>query len=39
VVERTLRALLGEPRRPVSGAEIAAVSDADAREFYELLIA
>ena len=40
VVERTLHAtLLAEPRRPVSGAEIAAVADADARENYELLIA
>ena len=40
MVERTLHAtLLREPRRPVSGAEIAAVADADARENYELLIA
>jgi hypothetical protein len=40
VVERTLHAaLLAEPRRPVTAADIAAVADADARENYELLIA
>jgi hypothetical protein len=40
VVERTLHtALLADPRRPVSDAEIAALADADARENYELLIA
>jgi hypothetical protein len=47
VVERTLRAaLLKEPRRPVSAAEIAAVADKDARDnwremlgFRDLLLA
>jgi hypothetical protein len=39
-VERTLHgALLAEPRRPVSAADIAAITDADARENWELLIA
>jgi hypothetical protein len=39
VVERTLHAaLLAEPRRPVSGDEIAAIADPDARENYQLLI-
>ncbi len=40
VVERTLHAaLLADPRRPVSRSEIAAITDPDARENYELLIA
>jgi hypothetical protein len=39
VVERTLHAaLLADPRRPVTDAEIAAIADADARENYELLV-
>lgn len=39
-VERTLHgALLGEPRRPVSAADIAAIADADARENWQMLIA
>lgn len=38
-VERTLHgALLGEPRMPVAGADIAAIADADARENWQLLI-
>jgi hypothetical protein len=40
VVERTLHAaLLAEPRRPVDASEIAAISDADARENWQLMIA
>ncbi len=40
VVERTLHAaLLADPRRPVSSSDIAAITDPDARENYELLIA
>jgi Family of unknown function (DUF6352) len=39
VVERTLHAaLLADPRRPVTDAEIAAIADVDARENYELLV-
>jgi hypothetical protein len=39
-VERTLHAaLLAEPRRPVSAAEIAAMADADARENWDVVIA
>jgi hypothetical protein len=39
VVERTLHAaLLADPRRPVTDADIAAIADADARENYELLV-
>jgi hypothetical protein len=39
-VERTLHAaLLAEPRRPVSKAEIAALEDADARENWDIMIA
>jgi hypothetical protein len=38
--ERTLHAaLLGDPRRPVTSSEIAAVTDADARENWGLMIA
>lgn len=38
-VERTLHAaLLGNPRLPVSAAEIGAIADADARENWEMLI-
>ena len=38
--ERALhQALLADPRRPVSAAEIAAVADADARENWQLMIA
>ncbi|MGH6771148.1 MAG: DUF6352 family protein [Xanthobacteraceae bacterium] len=40
VVERTLHAaLLTDPGRPVQGAEIAAVADADARENWTLMVA
>jgi hypothetical protein len=40
VVERTLHAaLLAEPRRPATPSEIAAISDADARENWQLMIA
>jgi hypothetical protein len=40
VVERTLHAaLLREPRRPVSAAEIAAIGDADARENWTVMLA
>jgi hypothetical protein len=40
VVERTLHAaLLAEPRRAVTAADIAAIADADARENWELMIA
>src|SRR5438128_6814663 len=39
VVERTLHAaLLADPRRPVSAADIASMADADARENWELMI-
>jgi hypothetical protein len=39
-VERTLHAaLLANPRRPVSDADIAAIADADARENWTLMIA
>jgi Family of unknown function (DUF6352) len=39
VVERTLHAaLLAEPRRTVTAAEIAAIADPDARENYQLLL-
>jgi len=39
-VERMLyAALLSDPRRPVSGAEIAAIADADARENWEVMLA
>jgi len=39
-VERTLYgALLADPRTPVSGRDIAAIADADARENWQLLIA
>ncbi|MGE0037654.1 MAG: DUF6352 family protein [Xanthobacteraceae bacterium] len=39
-VERTLyAALLSDPRRPVSAAEIAAIADADARENWEVILA
>ncbi len=38
--ERTLHAaLLGDPRRPVTSSEIAAITDADARENWGLMIA
>jgi hypothetical protein len=38
--ERTLHAaLLSDPRRPVASSEIAAVTDADARENWDLMIA
>jgi hypothetical protein len=38
-VEKTLHAaLLGNPRRPVGKAEIAAISDADARENWSLVV-
>jgi Family of unknown function (DUF6352) len=38
--ERTLHAaLLGDPRRPVTSSEVAAVTDADARENWGLMIA
>jgi hypothetical protein len=38
--ERTLHAaLLSDPRRPVTSSEIAAVTDADARENWDLMIA
>jgi Family of unknown function (DUF6352) len=38
--ERTLHAaLLGDPRRPVASSEIAAITDADARENWGLMIA
>jgi Family of unknown function (DUF6352) len=38
--ERTLHAaLLGDPRRPVTSPEIAAITDADARENWGLMIA
>jgi Family of unknown function (DUF6352) len=38
--ERILRAaLLGDPRRPVTSSEIAAITDADARENWGLMIA
>ena len=40
VAERTLHAaLLAEPRRSVSAAEIAAIADVDARENWQLMIA
>ena len=40
MIERTLHAaLLAEPRRPISAAEVASIEDADARENYELLLA
>jgi hypothetical protein len=40
IAERTLHAaLLAEPRRPVSAAEIAAIADLDARENWQLMIA
>ena len=40
VVERTLyAALMAEPRRPVSAAEIAAIADPDARENWQVMIA
>jgi len=40
MIERTLHAaLLAEPRRPISAAEVASIADADARENYELLLA
>jgi len=39
-VERTLHgALLANPRLPVSGSDVAAIADADARENWQLLIA
>src|SRR6476659_7447196 len=39
-VERTLyAALMAEPRRPVSAAEIAAIADPDARENWQVMIA
>lgn len=39
-VERALHAaLLGDPRMPVPGADIAAIADPDARENWQLLIA
>ena len=39
VVERNLHAaLLAEPRRPVTAAELAAIADRDARENYQLLL-
>jgi hypothetical protein len=38
--ERTLHAaLLSDPRRPVTSSEIAAITDADARENWSLMIA
>ena len=38
-VERTLHAaLLNEPRRPVSAAEIAEIADADARENWQVML-
>src|SRR5882724_6393643 len=38
--ERTLHAaLLGDPRRPVTSSEIAAIIDADARENWSLMVA
>jgi hypothetical protein len=40
VVERTLHAaLLADPCRPVQGAEIASIADADARENWTLMVA
>src|SRR5262249_43466457 len=40
VVEKTLHAaLMADPRRPVSADEIAAISDADARENWQVMIA
>ena len=40
VVERTLHAaLLADPRTPVSASDIAAITDADARENWQMLIA
>jgi hypothetical protein len=40
VVERTLHAaVLAEPRRPISAAEIAAIADPDARENWQVMIA
>jgi hypothetical protein len=40
MVERTLHAaLLGDPRRPVAAAEIAAIADADARENWGFMVA
>ncbi len=40
VVERTLHAaLLGDPHRPVTAADIAAIADPDARENWQLVIA
>jgi Family of unknown function (DUF6352) len=39
VVERTLHAaLLADPRRPVAAGDIAAITDADARENWQLMI-
>ncbi len=39
-VERTLYgALLAEPRRPITAADIGAIADADARENWQMLIA
>jgi hypothetical protein len=40
MVERTLHAaLLGDPRRPVAAAEVAAIADADARENWGFMVA
>jgi hypothetical protein len=40
VIERTIHAaLLGNPLRPVTAAETAAIADADARENWQLMIA
>jgi len=40
VVEKTLHAaLMADPRRPVASDEIAAISDADARENWQVMIA
>src|SRR4051812_24661811 len=39
-VEQTLyAALMAEPRRPVSASDIAAISDADARENWQVMMA
>ena len=40
VVEKTLHAaVMAQPRRPVSAADIAAIADADARENWQVMIA